>query len=39
MSDIATADLVGGADRHTTSGTGLGAKVALLLDDDDDAVA
>lgn len=39
MSDIATADFVGGTDGHAASGAGFGAKVALLLNDDDDAVA
>jgi hypothetical protein len=39
VSDVATADFVGGADGHAASGAGFGTKVALLLNDDDDAVA
>jgi len=39
VSDIATADFVGGTDGYTASGAGFGTKVALLLDDDDDAIA
>ena len=39
MSDVATTDFVGGADGHAASGAGFGTKVALLLNDDDDAVA
>lgn len=39
MSDIATADFVGGTDGDTASRAGFGTKVALLLNDDDNAVA
>jgi hypothetical protein len=39
VSDITTADFVGGTDGYAASGAGFGTKVALLLNDDDDAVA
>jgi hypothetical protein len=39
VSNIATADFVGGTDGDAASGAGFGTKVALLLNDDDNAVA
>lgn len=39
MSNVTTADFVGGTDGYTASRTGLGTKVALLLNDDDDTIA
>jgi hypothetical protein len=39
VSDIATADFVGSTDGDTASGAGFGTKVALLLNDDDNAIA
>lgn len=39
MSDIAAADLVGGADGHAASRAGLGTEVSLFLDDDNNTIA
>ena len=39
VSDVATAHFVGGTDGNAASGAGFGAKVTLLLHDDDDTVA
>ncbi len=36
---VAASDLVGSGRRHAAAGTALGAKRALLLDDDNDAIA